>query len=305
MKWSITTASAALAMRSKKASGSAIGNSGETVITTRKPASKDYIPIERVNEWVTGFGSGSNAFVLLHGFVNCQDLKLTANRKSIANTDPRLLEDLRSAVQSLVTDVDEHLQAQGLYTLRSWQDEERTSLQERAEFERRVRNLKTRRTAILDSKRLLQPTSESELFGLFVTLSTLRPELFPFEPLDYNTNRGVDVIARNRGSSPISDGEHWYVELKFVLQTQFNHSFKHLRYIVCWDFDDRITHGTEFRGIGDEQRKLTVSQDADGKNLYFLDAPTSRVKIQIIRLKEHLANEIGIGFEPRPSSSAV
>lgn len=39
---------------------------------------KDYIPIVRVNEWISGFGSGSNSMTLIHGFVNCQDLKLTA-----------------------------------------------------------------------------------------------------------------------------------------------------------------------------------------------------------------------------------
>lgn len=67
---------------------------------------KDFIPITRVNEWITGFGSGSNAFVLLHGFVNCQSLKLTANRGDIANTDPLILDELKSAVQKFLDKVD-------------------------------------------------------------------------------------------------------------------------------------------------------------------------------------------------------
>jgi hypothetical protein len=36
----------------------------------------------------------------------------------------RVLEDLRTAVQRRIEEVDSYLQLQGLYTLRTWQDEE-------------------------------------------------------------------------------------------------------------------------------------------------------------------------------------
>jgi hypothetical protein len=261
---------------------------------------KDYIPVERVNEWITGFGSGSNAFVLLHAFVNCQKLKLTANRKSIANTDARVLEDLQKAVQRRIEEVDSYLRSKGLYTLRTWQDEARTNEQEKAEFDSRVKNLKSRRVAVLNGQRLLEPRNESELFGLFITLCSLKPDLFPFEPLDYNTTRGIDIIARNRSTSPITDGERWYVELKHTLQTRFNHSFSHLRYIVCWDLDRSISHDTEFSGIGEEIRRLRIAEDDQKRPLYFLDAPTARTKIQIIRLAEYLKNYLSLTFEPEP-----
>lgn len=263
---------------------------------------KDYIPIERVNEWITGFGSGSNAFVLLHAFVNCQKLKLTANRKSIANTDARVLEDLRTAVQRRIEEVDSYLQLRGLYTLRTWQDEARTNEQEKAEFDRRVKNLKSRRVAVFNGQRLLEPQNESELFGLFITLCSLKADLFPFEPLDYNTTRGIDIIARNRSTSPITDGERWYVELKHTLQTRFNHSFSHLRYIVCWDLDRSISDGTEFTGIGEDVRRLRIAEDDQHRRVYFLDAPTARTKIEIIRLTEHLKNHLNLTFEPEPHS---
>jgi hypothetical protein len=258
---------------------------------------KDYIPIEPVNDWITGFGSGSNAFVLLHAFVNCQELKLTANRKSFVNTDARVLDDLRAAVKSRIEEVDSYLQSQELYTLRTWQDEERTNQQEKSEFTRRVKSLRTRRVLDLDGRRLLEPRNESELFGLFITLSTLKPELFPFEPLDYNTTRGVDIIARNRSSSPITEGEHWYVELKHTLETRFNHSFQNLRYILCWDFDRSISTGAEFTGIGPEIRTLKVTE-VDGAKLYFLDHPAAQHKIQIIRLPELLKTKLSLSFEP-------
>lgn len=37
--------------------------------------------------WITGFGTESNSYVMLHEFINCQKLKLTANRGSVANTN--------------------------------------------------------------------------------------------------------------------------------------------------------------------------------------------------------------------------
>jgi hypothetical protein len=147
---------------------------------------------------------------------------------------------------------------------------------------------------------LLEPRNESELFGLFITLCSLKPDLFPFEPLDYNTTRGIDIIARNRSTSPITDGERWYVELKHTLQTRFNHSFSHLRYIVCWDLDRSISHDTEFSGIGEEIRRLRIAEDDQKRPLYFLDAPTARTKIQIIRLAEYLKNYLSLTFEPEP-----
>jgi hypothetical protein len=264
---------------------------------------KDFIPIDRVNEWITGFGTGSNAFVLLHAFVNCQKLKLTANRKSIANTDARVLEDLRSAVSQKIGEVDSFLQKRGLYTLRTWQEEDRTNQQETAEFERRVKNLKARRVAVLDGRRLLAPINESELFGLFIALHSLKPGLFPFEPLDYNTTRGIDVIARNRSKSPITEGERWYVELKHTLQTRFNHSFSHIRYVLCWDFDRNIGEGTEFTGVGTEVRRLRVAADAAGRKLYFLDATASPKRIEVIRLNEYLKDHVGLEFELEPADA--
>ncbi|MRR51738.1 MAG: hypothetical protein EG825_12640 [Rhodocyclaceae bacterium] len=258
---------------------------------------KDYIPIERYNEWITGFGSGSNAFVLLHAFVNCQKLKLTANRKSIANTDVRVLEDLRVAVKEKIESIDSYLQTQGVYTLRTWQEEERTNRQEADEFTRRVRNLSARRVARVDGHRLLEPKNESELFGLFITLHALRPDLFPFEPLDYNTYRGIDMIARNTSASPVTEGTRWYVEFKYLLQNKFNHAFTNLRYIVCWDFDRSVADGTEFAGIGDDTRKLKVADDEHGRRIYFLDSPTVRSKIEIIRLTEYLRDKLDLSFD--------
>lgn len=265
---------------------------------------KDYIPITRVNDWIAGFGSGSNAFVLLHGFVNCQSLKLTANRGDIANTDPLILEELKSAVQRLISQVDTELGDKGIYTLRGWQEESRTLQQERTEFTRRIKGLKDRRVATRDERLFVEPQNESELFGLFINVYALYPDIFDFEPLDYNTTRGIDIIARNRTQNLITEGEHWYVELKYMLQAnRFNHAFEYLRWIICWDFDRTVGLGTELQGIEENDVRRVQAATDNGYPVYFLDSRKKARKIQVIRLKEYLKQRLGLEFDmQRPVS---
>ena len=63
---------------------------------------KDFIPIERKNEWIASKGS---EFTKFHAFFNCQDLSLTANRGSIANTPPAILADIKAEVQAIYQEI--------------------------------------------------------------------------------------------------------------------------------------------------------------------------------------------------------
>ena len=259
---------------------------------------KDYIPVQRINDWIVGFGSGSNSFTLLHGFINCQRLKLTANRGSIANTDPKVVEELRKAVQSYLDEINNDLNKNGIYTLFQWQSEERTLAQEKADFDTRTKSFSHRKVAKIDDQTLLEPRNESELFGLFMKVYALRPDLFEFEPLDYNTSRGIDIVARNKTDNKISESQFWYVELKFLLRETLDHGFKYMRWLICWDFDKTIGKETEFAAVQESDvRTLEKAKDERGNNLYFLNSKTSAVKIQVMRLREFLNEKMGVEFK--------
>jgi hypothetical protein len=258
---------------------------------------KDYIPIQRVNEWISGFGTGSNSFVLLHGFINCQTLKLTANRGSIANTDPKVVSELEKTIQRLVGEIDKDLNKNGLYTLLQWQTESRTLEQEKAEFDRRTKTVEQRKLVRVDGRVLLEPQNESELFGLLIAIYSMHPEIFDFEPLDYNTTRGIDIIARNKKLGRVADSKFWYVELKYLLKDNFNHAFKNLRWIVCWDFDKTVGEDTEFKSIEETDiRQLKKHKDA-GHTSYFLDNPSKANKIQVLRLNQFLKEKLSLEFQ--------
>jgi hypothetical protein len=63
---------------------------------------KDFIPIERKNEWITSRGS---EFTKLHAFFNCQHLSLTANRGSVANTPSEVLADIKEEIEKIYSEI--------------------------------------------------------------------------------------------------------------------------------------------------------------------------------------------------------
>jgi hypothetical protein len=262
---------------------------------------KDYIPVCRQNDWITGFGNGSNAFVLLHGFVNCQNLRLTANRGNVANTDPAVMEGLREVVTALVDQIDGDLRRADLFTLMNWQEELQTVRQEENEFRRRTSSIKKRKRAqIAVGQEVLEPQNEAELMGLFMRVYALHPDYFEFEPLDYNTARGIDLIGCRKSPGNVNEPDHWYVEFKHILGARpFNHAFRNLRWIVCWDFDSRLKDGDEFSSIEEaDRRTLQFPQEGQGADSYFLDSGRAAVKIQVIRFRDFLVEKMGVKFEP-------
>jgi hypothetical protein len=248
--------------------------------------SKDYIPIERKNEWITSFGKGSNAFVLLHGFINCQKMSLTANRGTITNTDIGIRDAIKKEVQDFISEIDEDLYRNDLYTLQTWQQESKTTRIEEIEFGKRKESISSRKVIKVNDSYLLEPRNETETFGYFLRIYEAYKNHFEFEPLDYNSNNGIDIIARNTSSSKIADCEYWYVEMKHILTKNFNHSFKNLRWIVCWDFDKNIKNGSEMKSNVDSSQMTMKFEKKDGNNCYFLDIEGSRTRIQVLRLKE-------------------
>jgi hypothetical protein len=262
---------------------------------------KDYIPIERVNDWISSFGAGSNAFTMLHGFINCQALKLTANRGTIANTDPKILEELKTEVLKIVSALDEELSNNGLYTLRGWQEENRTLDQEKSEFSRRIKAIKARQTCEFKGTALVEPKNESELFGLLTTIVALEPNIFDFQPLDYNTTKGIDLIVRDK-RLVLAEHNLGYAELKLYLNAGFNHAFNYLRWIICWEFGRNVAIGTTFEGVSETDiRELKGETDAQGERIYWLDAPRAANKIHVICLKEFLEKKRGLRFTKEQS----
>ncbi|WP_318616771.1 ATP-binding protein [Sporosarcina sp. YIM B06819] len=80
--------------------------------------SKDYIPLQNVNEWLPRVGEGGpSASQVLHGFINCQAIQLTSDRSSMASTTPLLANELRKSIYLLFKEIDRDLK-NGIYAIK-------------------------------------------------------------------------------------------------------------------------------------------------------------------------------------------
>ena len=184
---------------------------------------KDYIPVQRKNEWISSKGA---EYTKLHGFVNCQGLKLTANRGSIENTPSEIIDDLRNATKNFYEEIVQDKSWNELAWLESEVEASNTIQREKNDFINRINKVNRGRTALYKGHVLVEPQRESGVLALFMQISMLEPNSFPFSIVDYDTHSGIDVIAKAQGDIPIKSSQLYYVEFKNHLDKNFNHSFK-------------------------------------------------------------------------------
>jgi hypothetical protein len=262
--------------------------------------SKDYIPVQRKNEWITIKGT---EFTKFHAFVNCQALRLTANRGSIENTPAEILANLERVMRNLFNEIlesDDWAQLDYLtQEVYAYQTEEK----EKKDYERRAKKAKSSRTADFKGITLIEPRQETGVYAIFVALQAVEPNLFPFEIVDYDTHNGIDVLAKTRDNVDVGKSNLKYVEFKHTLTDTFNHSFRYLHSIVCWK--SQVQHDQTVEDIAGAKRKMMVTPRSGGDDytMYMLDDPREPHKIQVFVLEDYLKEKLGIAFSPRPSSS--
>ncbi len=277
---------------------------GNYVVTDRYGIwlTKDYIPIERKNAWVSQKGTEYTRF---HAFVNCQSLSLTANRGSVANTPPDILADIEDTVRDIYSAIVEGDDWREMEWLESEASAYQTKEKEIRDFTWRKDRAAKSNVVNLDGHRLVEPTRESGVYALLIQLATLRPELFPFEIIDYDTHSGIDVIAKQRGPNTLDTSALFYVELKRFLEKSMNHSFGNIRYIVCWE--TLAKHGDLVVDLANEERTMNiVPPDPNFGNYtgYFL-MKSFRENIEVFVLKDYLREKLNLEFRPRTISSSA
>ena len=265
--------------------------------------SKDYMPIERKNEWITYKGSEYTKF---HAFINCQNLRLTANRGSVANTPEYILSDLEKEVKKIFNQINESEDWTQLSWLEDEADAYRTAEKERIDFQWRIRKVNSANIAEYKGITIIQPDRESGVYSIVLQLLTVNSDVFPFQIIDYDTHSGIDVIVKGDKRTPIQNSKLFYVEFKYYLTNSFNHSFQNLKCIICWDTE--IKHDDIVIDINKEERKMQIIAKDDSNESYtkyFLDNPRKADKIEVFVLKDYLKEKLSIDFRPRTSDSLV
>jgi len=257
---------------------------------------KDYIPVQRKNEWVNYKGS---EFIKLHAFFNCQGLKLTANRGSIDNTPSEILFNIQQEVKAIYDEIVTSDDWANLEWLEDETDAYRTSEKEQKDFDRRIKKIKNSNVAVFKGHSFVEPKRESGVYAILLQLQILEPDLFPFYIIDYDTHSGIDVIVKGDNTQPIHTSKLFYVEFKHYLTKDFNHSFKNLYNIVCWD--TTIKHNETLKDLSNEERIMQIvpPENDNDYTKYFLDRQGSATKIEVFVLKDFLKEKLGMEFRPR------
>lgn len=264
---------------------------------------KDFIPIQKKNEWISHKGSEYTKF---HAFFNCQALRLTANRGSIENTPSAIMRDIESEVRSLYDDIIKSTDWQNITYLEDETDAYKTIESEKSSFNFRIKKANAAKIADFRGIELVEPARESGVFSLFIQLSTIEQGLFPFKVLDYDTHQGIDIIAVSNSETNLNHAKKFYVEFKHVLNKNlFNHSFENTHSIVCWDIS--LQHDDEIKDIKGESRIVQIiSPLKDGEyTKYFLDNIRSQRKIEVFVLKYYLHERLKLQFSPRTINQVV
>lgn len=266
---------------------------------------KDYMPIQRKNEWITTKGSEYTKF---HAFINCQDLRLTANRGSIENTPSEVLQDLMEVVKEIYVNITQSAEWMDIEWLESEVLAYNTAEKEKKDFAWRIDKVNRARVANFNGINLIEPQRESGVFTIFMQLSSYNEDLFPFAIVDYDTHSGIDVIVKAKDDIPIKNSKLYYVEFKNYLTKDFNHSFENLHSIVCWDINlNELRNNDEVVDIANQRRTLKIVPPADENDYtrYYLDSLRSGRKIEVFVLKYYLKEKMGIDFVPRTDESTL
>jgi hypothetical protein len=259
---------------------------------------KDFIPIQRINQWVSDKGYEWTRY---HAFVNCQALELTANRSDVENTPKPFLEALGQTVQSLLDRItsseeyrkfEEALEAEGLY---------KSARQEVEDFTRRRRFALDKRVSAFENRELVEPRQEAGVFGLFATIKALRPDLFNFDIVDYDTQRGYDALARARDGLDPTQTNMRFVEFKKELTKDFSHSFARLFAVVCWEC--KLPNESEVQDLEGKTRHLIITpkgaDETHKKYVLRTDEPVNNIEVFV--LKDYLSDRLGLEFHSRTS----
>lgn len=263
-------------------------------------ACKDYIAVKRYNEWL---GLGKRLETKYHAFVNCQDFRLTANRGDIANTPPDLLNGIRDSVRQLFEeeiqgsreyqDYDEAVESEEQY---------QTAEQERKDFQRRMKRATRKKVCDFRGVELIEPGNEMATIALFNMVYSFEPGIFPFRVIDYDAKRGYDALVAQSVPYDLSRESIYFVEFKYALAADFNHSFDHLAAVVCWDCS--IGEGNEVTDIQNNRRGLRITSPSNQSEYtkYMLVSTRERHNIDVFVLKDYLREKLGLEFRPRVHS---
>jgi len=257
---------------------------------------RDYIPIERQNSWV----AEKTEWTKYHAFVNCQEFRLTANRGDLGNTPKETMDAIEKTVRSIFENRIKSTPKFQKYRQELEREKTiRTAKKEEEDFQSRRKLALNKKVAKLGELELFEPRQESGVFSIILQLLAVKPELFDFKVIDYDTSLGYDLLVTRDYALDLERAAMNFVEMKYELKRDFDHSFKRLAAVICWD--TKLANEDEVRDIVGAKRTMMITPPSDENSYtkYMLVSATEPHNIEVIVLKDFLSERLELEFRPR------
>ena len=278
---------------------------------------RDYIPVEAKFDWLADEDCPQLTEDLRRPlmFVNCQDFRLTANRGSVGNSSPELLEAVRKGIYDFLQEVlvepgDKDLEQ----FFQEYQEElfSRRREKDKKALVRRVKryNNKQQCTITLSNRKkhvFWTPTREITLFGLIAQLQAVDPKILELNLLDYDDHSGIDMLVSRNGDpgDMLAKDKVAYVELKHELRAQLNHAFDNLHSIICWECT--VEPNSPVSDVGDHTFTLKEEKSDGVTHSHLVPPADSKLShtIQVVVLRRLLREKYKLKEEDNPKQISV
>ena len=117
------------------------------------------------------------------------------------------------------------------------QQQYRNAEAEEKDFDRRKKAALKQKVAKYEENVLVEPRQEGGVFSLAMQLLTIKPDIFGFKVVDYDTAFGYDLLVTKDTALDLNRAALRFVEMKFMLKRDFSHSFNMMAAVICWDTD--------------------------------------------------------------------
>ncbi|MCU4162249.1 hypothetical protein AiwAL_19585 [Acidiphilium sp. AL] len=262
---------------------------------------KDFIPVARKNNWV----AERSEWTKYHAFVNCQDLRLTASRSNIDNTPGADLAAIQKTVERVFKErITGDSKFQKYQEELEKQQQYRNAKAEESDFEKRKKAALKKKAASFKDLTLLEPRQEGGVFSIVMQLLAVQPDLFRFSIVDYDTAFGYDLLVTQDTALDLNRAALRFVEMKFELQRDFNHSFSKLAAVICWD--TKLANEDLVKDMTGARRRMKITSPKVDTTLkyqkYMLVSDTEQHNIEVFVLTDFLKEALGCEFRPRAQS---
>lgn len=124
-----------------------------------------------------------------------------------------------------------------------------------------IRHKNRKCLTLYNGVKIFDANNEAEVQMELIKIVSISPDILPFDILDYNANKGIDMLAIDRNAIREDIDNYYYVELKDKLHSNMNHNMSHIKYILCWEISHTLRKNWKIMDTTGTQYTINKQED--------------------------------------------